>query len=68
MASRNRNNNRRYTGQFRGIQMIFNDGYDAFWRGHLLNPYRAGTMKHKEWLRGQNAAYFDNLKYLENAA
>lgn len=69
MANRKRTNNkkRRYSPPFRGFPQIFGQGYDAFFKGHLNAPYKRGTMKEKEWQRGFNAGYFDNLKYLENA-
>ena len=37
-------------------------GYKAFHRGKVINPYRIGTGFYKEWERGFNKAYFENLK------
>jgi len=37
-------------------------GRQCFYKGNLNNPFRDGTYKHKEWLRGFNRGYFDNLE------
>ena len=51
----------------------FNRGYDAFSHVTLrknkfyhqwANPLKKGTTGHKEWQRGWNTAYFDNLEKL----
>jgi len=36
-------------------------GYDAFAYGKLRNPYSSDTMQHREWERGFNKAYYENL-------
>jgi hypothetical protein len=36
-------------------------GYRAFANGTVVNPYTPDTHFHREWDRGFNAAYFDNL-------
>ena len=36
-------------------------GYDAFVYGKLRNPYGSDTMLYREWERGFNTAYYDNL-------
>ena len=41
---------------------IVDKGYKAFWRGNLINPYNIGTYRNKEWERGFNKAYFEQLK------
>ena len=50
----------------------FNQGYAAFSRvvkrkkfyHQWANPLKKGTTGHKEWQRGWNAAYFENLEKL----
>jgi hypothetical protein len=51
----------------------FNEGYEAFSRVALLkkkffhqwaNPLRKGTTGYREWERGWNTAYFENLEKL----
>ena len=48
----------------------FEAGYEAFsnvilrknkFFHHTANPMKKGTTTHKEWQRGWNTAYFDNL-------
>jgi len=41
---------------------IVEKGYRAFWKGNLINPYNTGTYRNKEWERGFNKAYFEQLK------
>ena len=36
-------------------------GYDAFVYGKIRNPYGSDTMLYREWERGFNTAYYDNL-------
>ena len=44
-------------------------GYRAFKRGRIINPYKVGSSFYKEWDRGFNKAYFENLEKLnENTA
>jgi hypothetical protein len=38
-----------------------NKGYNAFWRGKDRSPYHYNTMQYREWQRGYNKAYFENL-------
>ena len=51
----------------------FELGYDAFSKVSLrknkffhqrANPMKGGTIGHKEWQRGWNTAYFENLEKL----
>ena len=50
----------------------FESGYAAFshvvipkkYYHQLANPIKNGTTGHKEWQRGWNTAYFDNLEKL----
>ena len=39
-------------------------GYRAFKRGRIINPYKVGRSFYKEWDRGFNKAYFENLEKL----
>ena len=39
-------------------------GQRAFHRGKLANPYKPNTSFYKEWERGFNKAYFENLEKL----
>jgi hypothetical protein len=37
-------------------------GYRAFKRGRIINPYKKDSSFYKEWERGFNKAYFENLE------
>ena len=37
-------------------------GRQSFYKGRLNNPLKEGTYGHKEWTRGFNRGYFDNLE------
>ena len=37
-------------------------GYNDFKHGRVFNPFHEDTMHHREWLRGINKAYFEQLK------
>tara|TARA_R110001632_G_scaffold98989_1_gene205662 strand:+ start:146 stop:397 length:252 start_codon:yes stop_codon:yes gene_type:complete len=39
-------------------------GYSSFKRGEHTNPYTADTMQYREWNRGYNKAYYDNLDWV----
>lgn len=43
-------------------------GYKDFIHGKLDDPYRKYSLYSKEWQRGQNAAYFVNLRMLHNGS
>ncbi len=43
----------------------YKEGYYAFSRGWTENKYNHSTSKGKEWQRGFDRAYFDNLNYLQ---
>jgi hypothetical protein len=43
------------------LRIQFESGYYAFSKGWLDNRYHPDSMAGKEWLRGFNQAYFDNL-------
>jgi hypothetical protein len=38
----------------------FNEGKEGFVRNRN-NPYREGTDRYREWERGYNTAYFENI-------
>jgi hypothetical protein len=43
---------------------VFKQGYKAFTAGVMDNPYAEYLMVHREWQRGFNKAYTDNLEVL----
>lgn len=43
------------------LSIQYDKGRYAFTRGWIANPYDEDEAKGKEWQRGFNAAYFDNL-------
>ena len=44
----------------------YKKGLSAFYRNES-SPYKETTMQHREWIRGWNVAYFDNVKRVKNA-
>ena len=45
------------------LKIQFKKGYHAFQRGaKYTNPYRHNSMQYREWERGYNKAYFENLR------
>jgi hypothetical protein len=46
------------------LKIQYGQGYYAFSRGWLVNQYEADTTAGKEWQRGFDRAYFDNLNYI----
>jgi hypothetical protein len=43
------------------LKIQYNQGYYAFSRGWIGNQYPADSVAGKEWQRGWDRAYFDNL-------
>lgn len=43
----------------------YDQGYSAFIKGDLDNPYDPDNYSYKEWERGFNAAYFYNLTRIQ---
>ena len=44
------------------LRVQFQMGYSAFKSGHKLSsPFSIHTMQHREWERGFNKAYYENL-------
>lgn len=41
------------------------EGVKGFYK-NLGNPYRAGNHNYREWERGFNKAYFENLRKIED--
>ena len=40
-------------------------GVDDFYRGRVVNPFHKDTMQYREWERGFNKAFFDNIKKVQ---
>jgi hypothetical protein len=47
------------------LQIAFEMGHRAFLRGVFDAPYKDGTVLLKEWQRGFNQAYFQNIDRLK---
>ncbi len=48
------------------LRVQFQMGYSAFKSGHKLSsPFSIHTMQHREWERGFNKAYHDQLKRIK---
>jgi len=43
------------------LKVQFQQGYSAFKRGGQVNPFNDDTMQYREWDRGYNKSYEDNL-------
>ena len=56
------------TGSKNFLQIAYDMGYKAFCKGYFDSPYKEGTVLLKEWQRGFDTAYFDNIKTLEGNA
>lgn len=41
---------------------LYIEGYEAFRLGRIDCPFTVNTQKYREWMRGFNDAYFENLK------
>ena len=44
------------------LRFQHDQGYSAFKRGKLNNPFHKDTMQCREWQRGFNKGYFEQLK------
>lgn len=51
--------------RFPPLKIQYGQGYYAFSRGWLSNQYDANTVAGKEWQRGWDRAYFDNLSRIK---
>lgn len=63
------NTSKRLTRKERGLgkydaplRMQYEKGYSDFKKGRILNPFHEDTMQFREWNRGFNVAYFEQLK------
>lgn len=43
------------------LRMQYEKGYRDFKRGRITNPFHPDTMQHREWQRGFNTAFADQL-------
>ncbi len=41
-------------------------GYDCFKHGRMENPFSDDTMQYREWSRGFDRAFYDNLKRVKD--
>mgnify|MGYP003119138844 FL=1 len=57
----NRNVKGRDTGKL--MHKSFSEGVQGF-HTNSYNPHSSTGIKHKEWERGYNSAYFSNLKHI----
>ena len=48
------------------LRMQYEKGYKDFMRGRITNPFDEDTMLHREWQRGFDAAYKDQLSRVQN--
>ena len=65
-------NTKRLTRKERGLgkydaplRMQYEKGYGDFKKGRILNPFHEDTMQYREWNRGFNAAYYEQLKRVQ---
>lgn len=47
------------------LRMQFERGYKDFKRGRTVNPFHQDTMQYREWERGFNTAYMDQLNRVQ---
>lgn len=45
----------------------FTQGIKDFKKGNLENPFNKDTVRHREWERGFNVGYFENLERVQRA-
>ena len=48
------------------LSLQFNQGFSAFKRKKLVNPFNDMTMQSREWQRGFNSAYYMQLERTKN--
>ena len=48
------------------LKVQYNMGYDGFRYNRHVNPFHKDTMQYREWNRGFDKAYFDNLKRVKD--
>lgn len=49
------------------LEVAFDMGQKAFYRGIFDSPYKETSFLHKEWKRGFDSGYFQNLKKLRKS-
>jgi len=49
------------------LEVAFDMGQKAFYRGIFDSPYKETSFLHKEWKRGFDSGYFQNLKNLRKS-
>jgi hypothetical protein len=47
------------------LRMQFEKGYRDFKRGRVTNPFHPDTMQHREWQRGFDTAFADQLSRVQ---
>jgi len=47
------------------LRMQYDKGYADFNKGRVGNPFAEDTMQYREWERGFNTAYYDQLKRVQ---
>jgi hypothetical protein len=47
------------------LKWQFEQGHSAFKRGQIVNPFSNDTMQWREWERGFNKAYYEQLKRIK---
>tara|TARA_R100001443_G_scaffold116219_2_gene136070 strand:- start:7044 stop:7235 length:192 start_codon:yes stop_codon:yes gene_type:complete len=45
---------------------IIDKGKKDFYKGNITNPFNEDTYRNKEWQRGFNMAYFEQLERVKN--
>tara|TARA_B100000780_G_scaffold253427_1_gene201025 strand:+ start:636 stop:887 length:252 start_codon:yes stop_codon:yes gene_type:complete len=48
------------------LKVQYNMGYDGFRYNRHVNPFHKDTMQYREWNRGFDKAYFDNMKRVKD--
>jgi hypothetical protein len=48
------------------LKVQYTMGFDGFRYNRLVNPFHNDTMQFREWNRGFDKAYFDNLKRVQD--
>jgi len=60
-------NKKQYFFSVKRYVQAYGDGFNAFSNGVIgTGPYPSRSMTQKEWLRGWNDAYYDNLDKISN--
>ena len=66
MNTKNKTRKDRGLGKYDApLRMQYEKGYSDFWKGRLTNPFHEDTMQYREWNRGFNTAYDEQLKRIK---